>query len=204
MDERGNEAVNERLLRQIDFITEIDKLKQICRQNAVIGTERRENDAEHSWHMALMAVLLSEYSTDKNLNILRVIKMALVHDLVEIDAGDTYCYDDKGQLDKKEREEKAAHRLFNILPADQAKEIMDLWQEFEERKTPEAKFAAGLDRLQPLILNYNTCGFSWKKPGVTSERVLARNILLEENAPELWEFAQNTIKESIQKGYLKK
>ena len=194
---------SERLLKQIEFITEIDKLKQIFRQNVVIGTKRNENDAEHSWHLAIMAVLLAEYSTDKNIDILKVIKLVLIHDLVEIDAGDTFCYDEKGYLDKDEREQKAADRLFNILPQDQAQEIFELWREFEEVNTPEARFAACLDRFQPLILNYNTNGHTWQKPGVTSEKVFKRNSLLEENAPELWMYFNEVVEDSIKKRYLK-
>lgn len=194
---------SERLEKQIQFITEIDKLKQIFRQNAVIGTTKNENDAEHSWHMAIMAVLLSEYSGKKDLDMLQVVKMILIHDLVEIDAGDTFCYDEKGYEDKEEREQIAAKRLFSILPYDQAKEVFELWREFETQNTPEAKFAACMDRLQPLILNYNTKGHTWQKPGVTSEKVLNRNKLLEENAPDLWEYAKEIIEDSIRKGYLK-
>ncbi|MEN6314735.1 MAG: HD domain-containing protein [Clostridiaceae bacterium] len=194
---------NERLQQQIQFIKEIDKLKRIFRQNVVIGTERNENDAEHSWHMAVMAVLLSEYSEDSGIDVLKVVKMVIIHDLVEIDAGDTFCYDEKANEDKKEREKKAADRLFNLLPQDQAKEVFDLWREFEELNTSEARFAACLDRLQPLILNYNTDGHTWKKPGVTSEKVLKRNSLLKENAPELWEYAKELIGDSIKKGILK-
>ncbi len=196
--------INERLLRQMQFIREIDKLKQILRQNVVIGTQKNENDAEHSWHLAMMAILLSEYSVKKDVDISKVVKMVLVHDLVEIDAGDTFCYDEKGYEDKEEREQKAANRLFNILPKDQADELFALWREFEELKTAEAIFAACMDRLQPLILNYSTNGHTWQKPGVTSEKVLKRNRILEENAPELWEYAKEIIEDSIKKGYLKK
>jgi putative hydrolase of HD superfamily len=195
---------NERLLKQIEFIVEIDKVKQVFRQNVVIGTSRNENDAEHSWHLAVMAILLSEYAVEKEIDVLRVVKMVLIHDLVEIDAGDTFCYDEKGYEDKEEREQRAAKRLFNILPSDQAQEIRELWREFEELKTPEARFAACLDRIQPLILNYNTNGHTWKKPGVTSEKVLKRNELLQENAPLLWEYVRQVIEDSIQKGYLKR
>lgn len=196
--------INERLFKQIEFITEIDRLKNIFRQNVVIGTTRNENDAEHSWHMAAMAVILSEYSAHKNLDILKVLKLILVHDLVEIDAGDTFCYDEKGLEDKAEREEKAAQHLFKLLPEDQAQEIYSLWREFEELSTPEAGFAACLDRLQPLILNYNTNGHTWQKPGVTSEKVIKRNRMLEEHAPELWRLAEEIIETSIEKGILKK
>jgi putative hydrolase of HD superfamily len=194
---------NERLLKQIQFIVEIDKLKQIFRQNVVIGTSRNENDAEHSWHLAVMAMLLSEYAVDNGIDIFRVVKMVLIHDLVEIYAGDTFCYDEKGNEDKLERERLAAKRLFNILPLDQANEIINLWIEFEEVKTSESCFAACLDRIQPLILNYNTNGHTWKKPGVTSEKVLKRNEILEKNAPNLWTYVKDTIEDSIKKGYLK-
>jgi len=195
---------NQRLKKQIQFIVEIDKLKQIFRQNVVIGAHRNENDAEHSWHMAVMAVLLSEYSRDKDIDILKVLKMILVHDLVEIDAGDTFCYDAKGLEDKAERERKAAERLFNILPKEQAQEIFELWREFEELETPEARFAACMDRFQPLLLNYNTNGHTWQKPGVTYEKVLKRIGLLEENAPVLWELAKEIIDDSVQRGYLRR
>lgn len=196
--------LEERLGRQIRFITEIDRLKRIFRQNVVIGTTENENDAEHSWHMAVMAMVLSEYSTEKNLDMLKVLKLILVHDLVEIDAGDTFCYDDKGLEDKAEREKKAADRLFGILPEEQAKEIFQLWREFEELETPEAGFAACMDRLQPLLLNFNTGGHTWQKPGVTSERVLKRNRLLEQHVPELWDFAKEIIESAVERGILKK
>lgn len=193
--------VSKRLLQQIGFIAEIDKLKQVLRQSVVIGTTRNENDAEHSWHLAVMALLLVEYTPVK-IDVLRVMKMVLIHDLVEIDAGDTFCYDAKANEDKAEREEKAAARLFNMLPSDQAEEIMGLWREFEEMSTPEACFAAGLDRLEPLLLNYHTNGHTWRKPGVTSAKVLERNKVLEENAPLLWEYVQEVIEDSLAKGYL--
>ena len=193
----------ERLFKQIKFIVEIDKLKQIMRQNVVIGTSRNENDAEHSWHLAVMAIVLSEYAAAKEIDIARVIKMALIHDLIEIDAGDTFCYDEKANEDKKEREQSAADKLFSILPPDQEEEILGLWQEFEELKTPEARFAACLDRIQPLLLNYNTSGHTWKKPGVTSSKVFKRNEIVEENAPLLWEYVKEVIEDSIRKGYLK-
>ncbi|WP_407309100.1 HD domain-containing protein [Desulfosporosinus sp. SB140] len=192
-----------RLKQQIEFIVEIDRLKRVFRQNVVIGTAEQENDAEHSWHLAVMAMLLLEYSSEK-LNSSKVLKMLLIHDLVEIHAGDTFCYDKEGNLDKLEREQRAADKLFNILPSDQAQEIMDLWEEFEAVETPEARYAASLDRLQPLLLNYNTFGHTWKRPGITSKNVLQRNQLLEKPVPELWDLAQEIIEDSIQKGYLKR
>lgn len=194
---------SEKLVKQIEFIVEIDKLKRVFRQNVVIGTKQQENDAEHSWHLAVMAIILSEYSSTKELNILRVLKMLLIHDLVEIHAGDTFCYDVQGNADKLDREIKAANKLFSILPSDQAQEMMDLWQEFETMATPEACFAASLDRLQPLLLNYHTYGHTWKKPGISSEKVLQRNKVLEDNAPQLWKYVKELIKDCIQKGYLK-
>lgn len=194
---------SERLQKQIDFIVEIDKMKKIFRQNVVIGTNRNENDAEHSWHLAVMAMLLSEYAESKNLDNLKVLKMILIHDLVEIDAGDTFCYDEKGYEDKEERERKAAQRIFSILPPDQGREILELWQEFEELKTPEARFAASLDRLQPLILNYHTQGHTWQRPGVNKEKVYKRNEILQKGAPELWKYVEEIVEDSIKKGYLK-
>ena len=195
---------NARLLQQIEFIVEVDKLKQILRQSVITGTLRNENDAEHSWHLALMAIVLSEYAESKDIDVLRVVKMVLIHDLVEIDAGDTFCYDEKGNADKAEREQRAADRLFHMLPADQAQEIMSLWREFEEMTTPEARFAACLDRMEPLLLNYNTNGHTWKKPGVDSQKVYKRVGVLEKNAPQLYEFVKELIESSIEKGYLKR
>lgn len=196
--------VSERLSKQLAFIVEIDKLKQILRQSVVTGSVRNENDAEHSWHLAVMAILLSEYASTKEIDILHVVKMVLIHDLVEIDAGDTFCYDAKGYEDKAQREQKAADRLFNLLPSDQASEIMELWREFEDLTTPEARFAACLDRIQPLLLNYHTNGHTWKKPGVTSQMVYQRNAVVEENAPELYDYVKEIIESSINKGYLQR
>ncbi|HHW54387.1 MAG: HD domain-containing protein [bacterium] len=195
--------VMERLAKQLDFIVEVDKLKKVYRQNVVIGTQRQENDAEHSWHLALMALLLSEYARDKDLDLFRVVKMVLIHDLVEIDAGDTFCYDEAAHEDKEERELAAAERIFNLLPEDQAQEMWELWREFEEGKTPEARFANSLDRFQPLLLNHHTRAHTWTKPGVTREKVLQRNGLIAENAPALWEYAQKVIDQAWEEGYLR-
>lgn len=193
-----------RLQKQIDFIVEVDKLKQVLRQSVITGALRNENDAEHSWHLALMAILLSEYAEAKDIDVLRVIKMVLIHDLVEIDAGDTYCYDEKANQDKAQREQLAADRIFNLLPPDQAREIMSLWREFEEITTPEARFAACLDRMEPLLLNYNTNGHTWKRPGVNSQKVYKRVDVLEKNAPTLYEYIKDLIESSVEKGYLKR
>ena len=193
----------ERLHKQIEFIVQIDRLKQIFRQNVITGNARNENDAEHSWHLAVMAVMLLEYVEGPEIDILKVIKMVLIHDLVEIEAGDTFCYDEEANRDKEEREKRAAEKLFSLLPPDQASEIWQLWLEFEGLVSQEACFAACLDRLQPLLLNINTNGHTWKKPGVTSEKVLKRNEILAKHAPRLWEYAKQMIAESVEKGLLK-
>ena len=153
---------NNRLQKQLQFILEIDKLKKIVRQSPLADQSRKENDAEHSWHLAVMAILLSEYAQERHIDIFHVVKLALIHDLVEIDAGDTFCYDEIGNRQKLKRETRAADRIFNILPQDQAMQFRDLWDEFEARETPEACFAAALDRLQPLLLNFHTQGGTWR------------------------------------------
>jgi len=196
-------VIEDRLQKQIQFIVEIDKLKQIYRQTILMDGSRQENDAEHSWHLAVMAILLSEYAAEEGMDVLKVVKMVLVHDLVEIDAGDTFCYDEKGNLDKAEREQKAAERIFNLLPEDQAWEIKNLWEEFEERKTLEARFAAALDRVQPLLHNYHTQGHAWQKHGTTSEQVIDRCKYIGDGSPLLWEYIHGIIRESVEKGYLK-
>jgi len=193
---------NDRLARQIRFIVEIDKLKTVLRQTWLIDRSRRENDAEHSWHLALMAVLLLEYAAAEDLDLLRVLKMVLVHDLVEIDAGDTFAYDEVRRLDQSDREREAADRLFSILPLDQASQVRALWEEFEARKTPESRYAAALDRLQPLLHNYHTEGRAWREHGVTSSMVLARNRHIAEGAPLLWRYAEELIRDAVRKGYL--
>ena len=152
--------MEKRLIEQVKFIVEVDKAKEIMRRTYLTKSERFENDAEHSWHLALMAPLLKEHIKE-DVNIEKVINMVIIHDLVEIDAGDTFCYDKEGNLTKREREIKAADRIFNILPKDQSKIIYDLWNEFEERKTAEAKFARVLDNFQPVMLNAATDGRMW-------------------------------------------
>ena len=194
---------DKRLESQIGFIVEIDKLKNIFRQTSLMDGKRRENDAEHSWHLAVMAVLLSEYASERGIDILRIIKMVLTHDLVEIDAGDMFLYDKKGQKSRHEEEQKAADRIFNILPEDQAIELMELWKEFEARKTPEARFAAALDRLQPMLHNYHTRGGAWKEHGITSDMVIEANQHISKGAPELWKYAEKMLRDAVEKGYLK-
>lgn len=192
----------ERLQKQIAFVVEIDKLKGITRQTLLTDGSRREDSAEHSWHLAVMAILLSEYAHVKDIDLLRVLKMVLIHDLVEIDAGDTYCYDEKANGDKAEREEKAAERIFGLLPEDQSKGFRLLWEEFEARKTPEARFAAALDRLQPLLNNNATKGRMWQEHQVKSRQVFERNRPMEEGSSVLWEYAAKMIREAVEKGWL--
>ena len=165
---------NERLLKQMAFIREVDKEKTIFRQTWLTDGTRKENDAEHSWHLAMMAMLLSEYANEK-VDVLHVMSMVLIHDLVEIDAGDTYAYDDAGNKTKAKRELAAADRLFNILPEDQAKKLRALWDEFEEAKTPEAKFANTLDKCQPILLNDASGGKSWDEHEVYAQQIWKRN-----------------------------
>ena len=162
---------------------------------------RRENSAEHTWHLTVMALVLSEYA-NAPVNLFQVLKMLVVHDIVEIDAGDTYIYDERASLDKAAREEAAADLLFGLLPADQAAELRALWNEFEQRQTPEARFAAALDRLMPLLHNYHTQGKSWQAHGVTADRVVARVRHIEEGSQALWDFAQGVIDAAVAHGYL--
>lgn len=193
--------MSDRLQQQIQFILEIDKLKSILRRSYLLNGERHENSAEHSWHLAMMAILLHEYANEK-VDLLHVLKMVLVHDLVEIDAGDTYCYDEEANSDKIEREQKAADRIFALLSENQGKELRNLWEEFEERKTPEAKFANALDRLMPMMHNYYSQGKSWKEHGVVSNNVFERNSVMREGSEKLWEFAHSLIEDAVEKGYL--
>lgn len=192
----------DRLEKQINFMLELDKMKNLYRQTYVLHEDRKENDAEHSWHLGIMAFLLAEHS-DIPVNTEKVIKMVLIHDIVEIDAGDTYCYDNEGYKTKAEREEKAAQRIFGLLPDDQKKEFYDLWREFEDSKTPEAKFAAALDRLQPLLLNYTKGGISWAEHGVHKEQVIARNTEVKNISHSIADLISSVINDAADKGYLK-
>jgi putative hydrolase of HD superfamily len=192
---------DDRLHHQLAFLLEIDRVKQVTRQTLIAGASRRENDAEHSWHIAVMAAVLSEYGPPE-LDLARVLRMLLTHDLVEIDAGDTYCYDPAACLTQRDRELKAAERIFALLPPDQAAEFRALWDEFEARETPEARFAAALDRVQPVLLNYHTRGKSWLERGVTRAQVLDRNRHIERGAPRLWEYIRSLIDDAVARGYL--
>ena len=194
--------LTDRLVQQMQFVVEIDKLKQVLRQTLLTNGSRRENSAEHSWHIALMAIVLSEYAPEP-IDLLHVMKLLLLHDLVEIDAGDTFCYDDQGNQSKEDRETQAADRLFGLLPPDQAIAFRELWDEFEAQTTPAAKFAAALDRLQPLLNNQQTAGHTWKLHDVTSDQVLQRMAPIQTGAPELWSVVQQVIDDCIAAGYLK-
>ena len=169
-----------RLEQQLNFISEIDKLKTVLRQTTLLDDSRRENSAEHSWHVALMAFVLAEHADVDGLDIFRIVRMLLIHDIVEVDAGDTFCYDLDGMAEKAKKERQAAERIFGLLPADQADELRGLWQEFEARETPEARFANALDRLQPVMHNLQTGGNAWRRHGITREQVLERNAVIGE------------------------
>jgi putative hydrolase of HD superfamily len=191
----------DRLNRQIRFLLEIDRLKTVMRRSLLIGGQRRENTAEHSWHLAMMALLLAEHASVR-LDEGHVIKLVLVHDLVEIDAGDTYAYDVAGGSDRAEREAKAARRLFGLLPEDQATELQSLWEEFEACTTPEARFANALDRLMPLLHNYHTGGLSWQQHGVRRAQVEERCAIIAEGSTALGQLAKEIIRLAVEKGYL--
>ncbi|MBL0385151.1 HD domain-containing protein [Tumebacillus sp. ITR2] len=191
-----------RLKQQIGFLVEIDKLKSIYRRAVLVDRSRHENDAEHSWHLAMMALILHEHANDPGVDLLRVVKMVLIHDIVEIDAGDVSAYDLAGQQDKQVQELKAAHRLFGMLPEEQKTEMFELWQEFEERSTPSSQFAAALDRLAPLLHNYHTEGATWKEHGITLDMVMTRNAQIGQGSEALWQFAQELIRDAVEKEYL--
>ena len=188
-----------RLRQQFLFILEVEKLKQVLRRTPLLDCSRRENDAEHTWELALMAMLLHEHSNEA-VDLLRVIKMLLIHDIVEIDAGDTFTYDTAALADQSAREMRAADRLFGMLPADQAGELRELWDEFEERVTPEAKFARAMDRLQPLLHNFFTSGGTWHTPGVTKDDVWDRKSIIADASDVLWETAKRIMDEGVDRG----
>jgi len=195
--------MNERMEQQLAFSLEIDKVKNVFRQTHLSGHGRRENDAEHSWHMAVMAYLLREYANEA-VDIARVMLMCLIHDIVEIDAGDTYAYDTERLQTQKAREEAAKQRIFSILPAEQAGELMALFDEFEAYETPESKFAHAMDNLQPLLLNHSNNGGDWKEHDVAAEQVYQRQRKTKLGSEKLFEVTDRILQENIQKGNLKK
>lgn len=194
----------ERMDKQFEFIREIDKEKLIGRQTYLSNGERKENDAEHAWHMAVMTLLLSEYANEE-IDVLKTIAMILIHDVVEIDAGDTYAYANAdAKATQREREEKAADRLFNLLPEDQAKKFRALWEEFEAKETPESKFANTLDNVQPTVLNAASDGKSWAEHGVTIDKVMKRQSYTPDGSRQLWDYSyENFILPNVEKGRIK-
>lgn len=193
----------DRLEQQFEFIREIDKEKFIGRQTYLSDGKRKENDAEHAWHMAIMTILLSEYANEE-IDVLKTVTMLLIHDIVEIDAGDTYAYDEEAKKTQKEREQKAAERIFGLLPPDQGEKFKKIWEEFEARETKEARFARTMDNLQPVMLNDETDGKAWVEHGVHLEQIMKRNQNTAEGSETLWEYAyQNFILPNVEKGRIK-
>lgn len=193
----------DRLEQQFEFIREIDKEKFIRRQTYLSDGKRKENDAEHAWHMAIMTILLSEYANEE-IDVLKTVTMLLIHDIVEIDAGDTYAYDEEAKKTQKEREQKAAERIFGLLPPDQGEKFKKIWEEFEARETKEARFARTMDNLQPVMLNDATDGKAWVEHGVHLEQIMKRNQNTAEGSETLWEYAyQNFILPNVEKGRIK-
>lgn len=188
--------------KQISFILELDKIKKITRQTYLCDGSRKENDAEHSWHLALMAFVLADYANEP-IDVLKTIKMVLLHDVIEIDAGDTYAYDAEGNKTKREREIKAADRIFKLLPEAQKNQYRSLWDEFEAMETAEAKFANMLDKIQPLLLNDASGGKSWEEHSVKKSQVLLRNARTHEGSEELWAYARSLIEKNAKDGKLK-
>lgn len=191
-----------RLEQQIQFLVEIDKVKNIFRQTYLADGKRKENDAEHSWHIALMAFVLKEYVKEP-IDVMKVMLMVLIHDLVEIDAGDTYAYDSVGAVDKREREEKAADRIFGLLPKDQRSYFRELWEEFEAYETADAKYAHLLDNFQPILLNDASGGKSWAEHGVKKSQIYKRNEKVEETSDAVWQKIQDIVQKNIDLGNVK-
>ncbi|MFI8346839.1 HD family hydrolase [Streptomyces sp. NPDC085596] len=194
------DGIEERLRAQLTFLVEVDQLKTVLRQSPLAAADRRENDAEHSWHLAMMVAVLAEHS-DEPIDVGHTIELVLLHDLVEIYAGDTPLYDSAGGAGQQEREAVAADELFRLLPDDQARRMRDLWDEFEERVTPEARFAKAMDRLQPLLLNWMARGGTWRTPGVTADDVRARKAVIGDASASLWTAGRYLIDEGERRGW---
>ncbi|MFJ5924564.1 HD family hydrolase [Kitasatospora sp. NPDC092948] len=194
------DGIDERLRAQLTFLVEIDRLKTILRQSPLAAADRRENDAEHSWHLAMMVTVLAEHA-DEPIEVGHTVQLVLLHDLVEIYAGDTPLYDTAAGVDQAERESVAADELFGLLPQDQALRMRELWDEFEERRTPEARFAKAMDRLQPLLLNWMAHGGTWRTPGVTADDVRARKAVIGDASAALWEAGRQLIDEGERRGW---
>lgn len=191
-----------RLARQIQFIVELDQLKNVLRRTQLIDGSRHENSAEHSWHLAVMALLLQEYA-GSTVDVGRVMRMLLVHDIVEIDAGDTFAFDAAGYMSKAERELAAAERIFGLLPEDQGRELRALWEEFESMTTAEARYANALDRLEPLLQNLHNSGGTWRQYHIDRAAVLRRLAPIQQGMPELWPFVVNAVDAAVQAGYIR-
>lgn len=195
--------ITDELARQIAFIKEIDKIKYIERRTKLFHSNRNENDAEHSWHLALMALVLSKHANHE-IDLLKVVKMVLLHDIVEIDAGDTFLYDQTKNHENTENELQAAKRIFGLLPEKQAAEFLSIWLEFEEGQSDEAKFARSMDRLEPLLQNTSNNGGTWKEFGVKYQTVYDKKKVIADGSSALWNFAEKLIDESMEKGILEK
>jgi putative hydrolase of HD superfamily len=193
---------SDRFKRQVEFLLEIDRLKHTFRQTILLDRSRHENSVEHSWHIAVSAMIFCEYADAIGVDLGRVIRMLLLHDLVEIDAGDTYCYDEQAGAGQHERESRAAERIFGLLPADQARDFRSLWDEFEDAKTSEARYAHAMDRFQAFLHNYFTQGQIWRQHGIRRHQVIRRMEAVQRGAPLLWDYVGTLIDDAVQKGYL--
>jgi len=193
---------SDRLKRQVEFLLEIDRLKHTFRQTILLDRSRHENSVEHSWHIALSVMIFSEYADMDGIDLCRVIRMLLVHDLVEIDAGDTYCYDEQAQADQHERERRAADRIFGLLPRDQTEEFRQLWDEFEAARSAEARYAHAMDRFQAFLHNYFTQGQMWRQHGIRQNQVIRRMQPVGRGAPLLWDYVRTLIGDAVARGYL--
>ncbi len=189
----------ERFKSQIEFLIEIDKLKHVFRKTKLFNGSRFENDAEHAWHLALMAMVLNEHANER-INVAKVIKMVLIHDIVEIDAGDIIVYDQQNRTLAQEKERVAAERIFGMLPSDQKEEFISLWKEFEAKETPEAKFAAAIDRFEPILQNHLTDYYAWRTYGVSMEMLRDNNRHIQGGSEIIWEAVQNIFAEAKDKG----
>jgi putative hydrolase of HD superfamily len=196
------QRLSPRLHRQIGFLLTLDRLKNVERRTWITGQDRRENSAEHSWHVAVAALVLSEYASSSEINLEKVMQMLLLHDIVEIEAGDTFLYDEHSNQDKKSREQEAANRLFGLLPEDQAAAFRSLWEEFEGRETPEAKFAAAVDRILPILMNFARKGQLWREHSVRAGLVRTRNRHIEDGSKTLWDVVNAVIDEAVAQGFL--
>jgi putative hydrolase of HD superfamily len=193
--------MTDNLLKQISFIKEIDKLKYIQRKTRLFNSDRHENDAEHSWHLAMMTIVLAEHS-DTPIDVLKVLKMVLIHDIVEIDAGDTFIYDTVKNHTNTDQELIAAKRIFGLLPAEQAAEFIAIWEEFETGITDEAKFAKSMDRLEPLLQNTSNNGGTWAEFNVGYEQVYEKKKAIKNGSASIWKYAENLLNDSVEKGIL--